>query len=86
MRQHFHRSYKSLDDFKAADEFQRILNEFITLDAVFLAVSRAERIVEGNAAQEKIKETYRKVTFYRDNPDVTVHEVVRMIFETCGVK
>lgn len=86
VNQYFHRNYKSLDDFKAVDEFQRILDEFIALDAVFLAVSRAKRIVEGNAAQRKIKETYRKVTFYRDNPDITVHEVVQLIFETCGVK
>ena len=62
------------------------MNEFITLDAVLLAVSRAERIVKSNTAQEKIKETYRKVAFYRDNPDVTVHEVVKLIFDTCGVK
>ena len=86
VNQYFHRNYKSLDDFKTEAEFQGILNEFITLDAVLLAVSRAERIVKSNTAQEKIKETYRKVAFYRDNPDVTVHEVVKLIFDTCGVK
>ena len=86
INQYFHRSYRSLNEFKNAAEFQRILDEFITLDAVLEAVKRAERIVNQNEQQHKVKQTYRKFSFFRDNPDVTVHKVVQMMLDACGVK
>ena len=86
INQHFKRKYSSLDEFKNTLEFQRILDGFITLDAVFDAVKRAKRIVENNAQQNKKRITYKGVTFYPDNPDVTVHEIVQMILSVCGVK
>lgn len=86
INQHFKRAYSSLDEFKNAVEFQRLLDEFITLDTVFDAVRRAERIVENNAKQSKNRISYHGVAFYPDNPDVTVHEVVQMIFDVCEVR
>ena len=49
INQYFKRKYSNLDEFKNALEFQRIPDGFITLDTVFDAVKRAERIVENNA-------------------------------------
>lgn len=85
INQYFNREYRSLAEFKNEAEFQRILEEFITLDTVFAAVSRAERIVANNARQNKKRISYHGVTFYPDNPDVTVHEIVQMIFDVCEV-
>lgn len=82
----FHRSYSNIDEFKNHDEFQRILDEFVTLDSVKQAISRAERIVLLNKEDGKTKENYKGFTFYRDNPDVSVHEIVQMIFDVCEVK
>ena len=82
----FHRNYTSINEFKSHDEFQDILNEFVTLDSIRLAIRRAEIIVQNNAEDKKAKERYKGVTFFRDNPDVSVHEVVKMIFEVCEVK
>ena len=82
----FHRSYTSIDEFKSHDEFQDILGEFVTLDSIRLAISRAEKIVQKNGEDRKTKETYKGFTFFRDNPDISVHEVVQMIFEICEVK
>ena len=82
----FHRSYTSLDEFKSLDEFLQILNEFVTIDSIRLAIARAEKIVQNNFEERKIKENYRGITFFRDNPDVSVHEIVKMIFEVCEVK
>ena len=82
----FHRNYTSIDEFKSHDEFQDILNEFVTLDSIRLAIRRAEIIVQNNAEDKKTKERYKGVTFFRENPDVSVHEVVKMIFEVCEVK
>ena len=82
----FHRKYKDIDEFKNHDEFRKILEEFVTLDSIFQAISRARRIVDNNGKAGKVKETYRGFSFYRDNPDVSVHDVVQMIFDVCGVK
>ena len=82
----FHRSYTSIDEFKSHDEFKGILDEFVTIDSIKLAISRAEKIVQTNGDDRKTKENYKGFTFFRDNPDITVHEVVQMIFEVCEVK
>ena len=82
----FHRNYMSIDEFKSYDEFQNILDESVTLDSIKLAISRAEKIVWKNGEERKTRETYNGFTFFRDNPDISVHEVVQMIFEVCEVK
>lgn len=86
VNQYFNRNYKSLKEFKSKAEFQRILDEFITLDSVFQAINRAGKIVESNDAKNKAKNNYKNIVFYRDNPDVTVHKIVQTIFDGCGVK
>ncbi len=82
----FHRNYTSIDEFKSHEEFQDILDEFVTLDSIRLAISRAEKIVQKNGEDRKTKETYKGFTFFRDNPDISVHKVIQMIFEVCEVK
>lgn len=82
----FHRDFADLDEFKQEAAFQEILDEFVTLDSIRHAIRRAEKIVEQNAQGRKVSENYRGLTFYHDNPDVSVHEVVQLIFEVCEVK
>ena len=86
INRHFHRCYSSLAQFKSEDEFQGILDEYVTLDSVRLAVKRAEAITAQNKADKKKSEKYKKFCFYRDNPDVSVHEIIKIIFDVCGVK
>lgn len=86
INRYFNRQYTSLDRFKNEDEFKEILSEFITLDNVMKAVKRAEAIVARNDFEYKTKEEYKGVAFYHDNPDISVHEIVKMIFEVCDVK
>ena len=82
----FHRNYTSIDEFKSHIEFLQILNEFVTIDSIGLAIARAEKIVQNNSEERKNKENYKGITFFRDNPDVFVHEIVKMIFEVCEVR
>ena len=81
----FHRNYSSIDEFKSEVEFQKILKEYVTLDSIQQAICRAEKIVQNNVTDNKRRETYKGITFFRDNPDVSVHEVVKMVFEVCKV-
>ena len=83
---HFHKRYSDLKEFKSHDEFEMILEKFVTLDSIKLAIRRAEYIVKNNHQNKKVKENYKGFAFFRDNPDVTIHEIVEMIFEVCDVK
>lgn len=82
----FHRDFADLDEFKREAAFQEILDEFVTLDSIKQAVRRADKIVDQNGKDGKTNENYRGFTFYHDNPDMSVHEVVRLIFDVCEVR
>jgi len=86
INRYFHRNYKSIDEFKKQNEFGKILDQFVTLDSVKLAIARAEKIVRNNDLDKKSKDKYSGFTFFRDNPDLSVHTVVQMILEVCEVK
>lgn len=86
INQHFHKHYRCLDDFKRQEEFQSILDTYVTLDSIKNAVNRANQIVVSNREQGKVHEQYRGFNFFHENPDLSVHEVVSMIFEICGIK
>lgn len=59
----FHRNHTSIDDFKSYDEFQGILDEFVTLDSIMQAINRAEKIIQNNEDDKKTKETYKGFKF-----------------------
>lgn len=82
----FNRKYKDIGEYKQADNFKKILEEYVTLESVFQAIRRAEDIVEANEKEKKPIENYKGVVFCHDNPDVNVHDVVKLIFDICGVK
>ena len=86
INRYFHRNYKSIDEYKKQNEFGKILDQFVTLDSVKLAIARAEKIVRNNDLDKKSKDKYSGFTFFRDNPDLSVHTVVQMILEVCEVK
>ena len=86
VNQWFKKKYKSIDEFKALNEFQSILDEYVTLDSIKQAIRRAEIIVNMNEAEHKKKENYHGFEFYHDNPDISVHEVIKLIFDVCGVE
>lgn len=81
----FNRNYADLDEFKQNEEFQSILDEFVTLDSVRQAICRAEKIVAMNETAGKTREMYKGITFYHDNPDISVHEIIKLIFEVCEI-
>ena len=83
---YFHKSYTSLNQFKTESEFQGILDKYITFDSVCMAVKRADAIVRQNEISGNKCEYYGKFRFFKDNPDLTVHEIIKIIFNQCQVK
>ena len=86
INRYFNRNYTDIDDYKKEEEFENILKEFVTLDSIKQAIRRADAIEKSNAEGENRKETYKSFQFYHNNPDLTVHKVVRLIFDVCDVK
>ena len=80
----FGTTYKSLSEYKKADNFCQILKDFITLEAVLKAIERSERLRDRRSKTDSLTE-YRGISFYEDNPDTTVDKVVQYIFQVCGV-
>lgn len=83
---YFNRKYNSLDEFKSEKEFTELLQEFVTLESVKDAIKRADEIVNENNMKGKKCENYKGFRFFRNNPDVSVHEIIKLIFDVCGVK
>ena len=86
INKHFNRHFNNLDEFKAEKAFQEILDEYVNLDSILHAIARAEKLVQQNREEGKPAEYYKGFSFYKDNPDISVHKVVKLIFEVCKVK
>lgn len=80
----FEESFENLDQYKHKDEFKRCLGK-LSLDDVWEAIRRADVIKENNKKDGKTLLQYKGYTYYRDNPALSIHETVRMIFEECGI-
>ena len=85
VNRYFNKNYSNLNQYKQEDEFCNILNEFITLQSVKMAIDRAEKILQYNINNNK-QQCYKKFNYFQNNPDLTVHRVVQKIFNTCEVK
>lgn len=81
---YFHRDYSNLDEYKSESEFNKILEDFVTLDTVKLAIKRANTIRKEHDEVGRSKTIIHNFEFYKDNPDTTVHDVVSKIFDICG--
>ena len=80
----FDEQFESMDKYKKEDNFKRILDT-LTLDDVVNAVKRAERIMLQNQQNGYILHEYKGYRYYKENPSLMVHEVIRKILSKCGL-
>lgn len=83
INKYFNRSFSSLSDYKREKEFKKILKEYVTIETAKKAVCRADKIREQRRESNCKTYEFKGQSFYYDNPDTTVHDVVRRIFEVC---
>lgn len=83
INKYFNRNYNSLNEYKREEEFQKILDEYITLDSVVLAIKHAEEIRSWHENNNDKLVQYRGFQFYPNNPDTTIDEIIKIIFEAC---
>ena len=76
--------FENLDQYKHEDNFKRCLKK-LSLDEVREAINRADVIMKNNEKDHKKLLQHKGYIYYQDNPALTVHEVVRMMFDECGI-
>lgn len=79
----FNEKIESINTFKQETNFKRCLSK-ITLDNVKKAVKRADKIMEDLKKDEQQME-YKGFRYYRKNPSLTTHEIVRIILSDCEI-
>jgi len=80
----FGEEFENLDHYKREDAFVRCLKK-LTLENVRAAVQRAETITSLNEKAGKALAQYKGYSYYRDNPALSMHIVVKTILDECGV-
>lgn len=87
INRYYNTSYQFIDEYKNQSEFSKILSN-IRLEDVKNAIRRGKMIRNNNdtnnsvsANQKKIQ--YRTYTFYSENPDLDLFEVVEIIMNKC---
>ncbi len=79
----FNEKIESINTFKQETNFKKCLSK-ITLDNVKKAVKRADKIMEDLKKDEQQME-YKGFRYYRKNPSLTTHEIVRIILSDCEI-
>ena len=76
----FNTNYKSCNELKEKNEFLKLLSN-ITLEDVSSAITRSIKIKERKENKKKI--LLYNFEFYKDNPDLSIHEIVKTILNDC---
>ena len=72
--------FEDLHQYKKEDNFKRCLSK-LTLEDVKAAIRRADVITESNKLDKKTLIKYKGYSYYRDNPGLSIHEVVKRLLE-----
>lgn len=80
----FDEKFLSLSQYKQEKNFKKCINSF-TLDDVRDAINRAKKIEAMNKRNGKKITKLSGYSYYRDNPSMSIHEVVERILEECGL-
>ena len=84
VNQAFGENFENLDQYKHEDNFMRCLGK-LTLDDVITALGRADLITDNNKKDGKTLIRYKSYSYYRDNPALSIHSIIRGILESCGI-
>lgn len=76
--------FASLGDYKTEDNFKGLLSK-LTLEDVHNAVRRSKAIMEQNQLNGYSLQTYKGYKFYRENPSLSVWEIIEQILTDCGL-
>lgn len=76
--------FETMNKYKEKNNFSKILNKIDLFD-VFTAIKSAENIRKSNKRNAQIVK-YKSYEYSEDNPDLTIHEIIKEILEETGIK
>lgn len=80
----FHENFESLSQYKRRSDFHRCLSK-LTFEDVLDAVKRADKINRNNQANSKEFRYCAGYSYYRENPSLSINEVIKKILIECGL-
>ena len=80
----FNENFESMDDYKHEDNFKRVLSK-IQLEDVQNAVNRSKTIMNRNIENQYTLHEYKGFKYYKENPSLSVGDIVGMILSDCGL-
>lgn len=81
----YNEKFEDLKEYKRENDFKRILNQ-LTIEDVISAVRRAESIMKRNEESGYTLQRYKGYSFYKENPSLSVWEIVNRILKDCEIK
>lgn len=76
--------FENLEQFKQKSSLEKSFKQ-LSLDDVKKAIERAEKITKANEQNHKQLIKHSGYSYYRENPALSIHEVVKRILVECGV-
>ncbi len=80
----FKRKFSVLENYKSEKVIRDLLDD-ITFPEVLSAITRAEKIRNDHVGKNDNIIEYKKFSYYKNNPDLTVHECVKKILSDCKI-
>ena len=77
--------FEDLKEYKKENNFKRILQK-LSINDVIDAVKRSEAIMKRNEENGYKLQQYKRYSFYKENPSLSVWEVINKILEECEIK
>ncbi len=84
IQQCFDEKFEDLDHYKSEQAFKRCLAK-LTIEDVKSAIIRADKLKQQNIKDNKVIVKYSGYSYYRENPALSVNEVVKKILNECGI-
>lgn len=81
----FSKNFIPLDKYKEEKNFKNILENYINLEEVEIAIKNAKKIREAKEKSGSSSKTVHKFKYYDNNPDLTIHECVEKILIDSGI-
>ena len=76
--------FEDLDQYKREGNFKRVLGK-LTLDNVRQAVHRSKTIMQTNQDNGYVLHQYKGYRYYKENPSLSIWEIVERIMAVCGL-
>lgn len=84
IQQCFNEKFEDLEHYKQENTFKRCL-EKLTLNDVKSAIKRADKLSQQNISDHKKIVKHSGYSYYRENPALSINEVVKRILTECGI-